>query len=140
MNDDLETKINTTNRFKSAGEKKIAGILDKYGISFKYESPVIVIDNDKKQRIWYPDFYLPQFGIYLEFYGFKGNHDYDNSRRIKEQVFKNLGYEVINIDTTVPKENIDNHIINQIYKVQRNRYRKIRSSVYGLRTGAWSKY
>jgi DNA helicase-4 len=90
MNDDLENKISTPNQFKSAGERKIAEVLDKYGISFKYESPIIITDNDKKQRIWYPDFYLPQFGIYLEFYGFNGNYDYDNSRLIKEQVYRNL--------------------------------------------------
>lgn len=95
MSENLETKINTANQFKSAGERKIAEVLDKYGISFKYESPVIVIDNDSKQRIWYPDFYLPEFGLYIEFFGLAGVPSYDEMIREKLAVYRNHQIEVI---------------------------------------------
>jgi len=33
---DLESKINQNYEYKSTGERKIAGVLNKYGIVFKY--------------------------------------------------------------------------------------------------------
>lgn len=54
MNSNLETKIDGQGPFKSAGERKIADVLSKYGLPFKYESPLLVQDNQEKPRIWYP--------------------------------------------------------------------------------------
>lgn len=40
MASDLESKLD--DKFKSAGERRIADILNKYGIDFKYESPLAI--------------------------------------------------------------------------------------------------
>jgi len=52
------------NRYKSNGEKKIAGYLTKRGFTFSYERPVALLDDDKT-KIWYPDFYLDDYHILI---------------------------------------------------------------------------
>jgi DNA helicase-4 len=74
MGSNLESKINQGNNYKSAGERKIVDVLNKYGIDFRYESPVLINDHQGKQRIWYPDFYLPEFGVCIENYGSLDDH------------------------------------------------------------------
>ena len=140
MGRNLETRINQIDIFKSAGERQIAEVLDKYGISYKYESPVSVNDDQNKARLWYPDFYLPTFGLYVEYYGFKGNPNCDSLRVKKEQVYKDMGLEVLAVDASVPLHQFDSYLLNGIYRVQRRRFEGIRSSIYGLRTVRRAKY
>ena len=71
-------------------EKKVAELLKGLGIKWSYEKPVFVWDENKRPRVWAPDFYLIPFGIYLEICGSE-NFDYDYRRRI----FDNNGYRVI---------------------------------------------
>ena len=47
----------------------VAHYLDKKGIIYKYEVPICIIAEQTNQRTWYPDFYLPKLGIYLEVCG-----------------------------------------------------------------------
>ncbi len=60
------------------------------GILRAYEQPVFVWGENKRPRVWAPDFYLIPFGIYVEVCGSK-NFNYDYSRKI----FDNNGYRVI---------------------------------------------
>ena len=46
--------------FESAGQAKIASMLDKYGIPFFYKQPTLVTDNSQR-KILYPDFTLPTY-------------------------------------------------------------------------------
>lgn len=41
------------------------------GISWAYEKPVFVWDENKRLKVWAPDFYLIPFGIYVEVCGSK---------------------------------------------------------------------
>lgn len=136
----LETRINPSCVFRSAGEQKIADVLSKYGIPFKYESPTLVQDEQQKPRIWYPDFFLPTHGIYIEYYGLRGSPSYDSFRLKKDQVYREQGLEVIAIDPLVPDHKLDSYLINQIYRVQARRYQGIKSKVYALRTGKRQRY
>ena len=136
----LETRINPSCVFRSAGERKIADVLSKYGIPYKYESPTLVEDKQQKSRIWYPDFYLPTHGMYIEFYGLRGSPNYDSMRLKKEQVYRDMGLDDIAIDPSVPDHNLDSYLINQIYRVQARRYEGIKSKVYDLRTGNKPRY
>lgn len=140
MNPSLETRVSHGSLFKSTGERKIAVVLSKYGIPFNYESAIVVQDEQHKPRIWYPDFCLPTFGIYVEFYGHTGDPSYDSFRTKKEQVYKDVGVEVIAIDPSVPEHRLDSFLINQIYRVQARRYEGIKSKVYDLRTGTRQRY
>ena len=56
-------------QFKSRGERKIAAFLDKNNIKYKYESGVLIYQTKNQPRIWYPDFKLPEFSTFIEYYG-----------------------------------------------------------------------
>lgn len=71
-------------------EKEVANLLKQMGIKWSYEHPVFVWDENKRPRVWAPDFYLVPFGIYVEVCGSK-EFDYEYRRKILD---KN-GYKVI---------------------------------------------
>ena len=71
-------------------EKEVANVLKELKIQWVYEQPLFVWDENKRPRVWAPDFYLTHFGIYLEVCGSE-KFDYDYRRRI----FNNNGYQVI---------------------------------------------
>ena len=55
--------------YKSRGEAKVGRLLDRYGIPFFYEQPIVVFDRGK-HRIWRPDFTLPSCGgLIVEYAG-----------------------------------------------------------------------
>ena len=45
----------------SGAENIVAEFLTAYEIWWNYEQPVIVKDEDGRQRTWYPDFFLSEF-------------------------------------------------------------------------------
>ncbi|NVM38104.1 MAG: hypothetical protein HWN81_21100 [Candidatus Lokiarchaeota archaeon] len=71
-------------------EKEVANVLKEMGIKWKYEQPIFVWDENKRPRVWAPDFYLVPFGIYVEVCG---SEDFDYSYRRK--IFDSNGYRVI---------------------------------------------
>ena len=86
MRNGLEGKINQgdRNRYKSEGERKIADFLSCNNIRYLYEAPVLINSYDSKARIWYPDFYLPEFKTYIEYYGLAGDPNYELGIKKKE--------------------------------------------------------
>ena len=71
-------------------EKEVAEFLKKLGIKWSFENPIFIWDENKRPRVWAPDFYLVSFGVYREVCGSE-KFDYDYRRRI----FDNNGYRVI---------------------------------------------
>lgn len=71
-------------------EKEVANVLKEFGIQWTFEQPVFVWDENKRPRVWAPDFYLISFGIYVEVCGSE-KFDYDYRRKI----FDSNGYKVI---------------------------------------------
>ena len=69
---------------KSYGEMDIANFLYKNNIQYEYEKAYEIDTNDEEYGQYYPDFYLPEYGIYIEYFGinkrgqvpsyFKGRH------------------------------------------------------------------
>ena len=57
-------------------EKEVADLLKEMGIKWTYEQPVFIWDENKRPRVWAPDFYLIPFGIYVEVCGSE-HFDYD---------------------------------------------------------------
>ena len=43
-------------------EREVAHLLKEIGIKWSYEHPVFVWDENKRPRVWAPDFYLVNFG------------------------------------------------------------------------------
>ncbi len=61
------TKTNETVRFDSSWEYKIACYLDDNDINWiRPKIGIKWIDNSGKERFYYPDFYLPDYNIYLD--------------------------------------------------------------------------
>ncbi len=70
---DLYTLSN--HKVKSLEEKVIANFLFRKGVSFEYEKPYEIPTETLEKRQYQPDFYLTDYGIYLEHFGVdkKGN-------------------------------------------------------------------
>jgi hypothetical protein len=47
-------------------EKEVANVLKEFNIQWSFEQPVFVWDENKRPRVWAPDFFLIPFGIYIE--------------------------------------------------------------------------
>jgi len=57
-------------------EKEVANVLEELKIQWSFEQPIFVWDENKRPRVWAPDFYLIPFGIYVEVCGSE-KFDYD---------------------------------------------------------------
>ena len=61
---------------KSIGERNIANFLFLHNIEFQYEPLVEWVDKDDEQeKKYHPDFYLPEFEIFIEHWGLNVNHE-----------------------------------------------------------------
>ena len=98
-------------------EKEVAELLKEMGIKWSYEQPVFVWDENKRPRVWAPDFYLVPFGIYVEVCGSQ-DFDYDYRRRI----FDKNGHRVIFLHLYKEPSKWQNHLIRylQFYTNYRN--------------------
>ena len=50
-------------------EKEVADYLYELKIWWQFEQPIYVWDDKDRPRVWTPDFYLPELGIYIEVCG-----------------------------------------------------------------------
>ena len=77
---------NGPNRYRSEGERRIAATLEKYAVPFHYEQPVRMTVSGKT-KTFRPDFYLPQFDLYIEYFGRVGNQNYDSRTAEKHAAY-----------------------------------------------------
>ena len=71
-------------------EREVANLFRDMSIKWTYEHPVFVWDDNKRPRVWAPDFYLVQFGVYVEVCG---SEKFDYSYR--KEIYESNGYDVI---------------------------------------------
>lgn len=84
-------------QYKSTGEYEVAKLLHEMGIDFEYEFPISVIDEDKT-KIWYPDFYLKEYQVVVEYFGmYNHNEAYRDSVEHKKDVFQKCGIQFVPI-------------------------------------------
>ena len=86
----LDDSLQEVEQSGSVGEKQIARMLSRYSVRFFYEYPVAVIDRGKV-RVWYPDFWLPDFGVAIEYNGVVHDKDYAEGVEHKKAVYGGLG-------------------------------------------------
>jgi hypothetical protein len=101
-------------------EKEVANVLKEYRIQWLYEQPVFVWDENKRPRVWTPDFYLKPFGIYVEVCGSE-RFDYEYRRKI----FDNNGYRVIFLHIYKKTNTWKNHLLNYLQIFNEYRYKKL---------------
>lgn len=99
-------------------EKEVADLFKKLGIQWSFEQPVFIWDENKRPRVWTPDFYLKHFGVYVEVCGSQ-DFDYGYRRRI----FNENGYSVIFVHVYKEKEKWKQHLMKflSIFTKERNR-------------------
>lgn len=105
------SKSPNTGEYDSDEERKVAEYFIKKKIKF-YVHPVIkfpkrwfIFDIPFKKIKLHPDFFLPEYGIYVEYWGLIEKKDYkENSYDFKKKLYKENNIEVIDI---YPK-NLDN--------------------------------
>ncbi len=85
------------NEYLSKGEIEIAKFLDSLDIDFEYEFPIAIVEYDKA-KLWYPDFYLKEYQIVVEYFG-RYNYDdtYKGAAEHKKKVFKKCGIQFVPI-------------------------------------------
>jgi len=69
-----QRQYSNSERYKSAGERRIAEFLTRRNIAFTYEKPLAVV-NEGQVRIFYPDYTLHDLGTIIEYFGINGNPD-----------------------------------------------------------------
>jgi hypothetical protein len=116
--------------FKSQGERRIAYFLEDNSIRYQYEPGLLVNSGDKKPRIWYPDFYLPEFGTYIEYFGLAGEQNYDQGIRKKKEVYSAIGLDVIPIYPWNFCEDWQQYIMKEVEKITIRRYRNLMAKPY----------
>lgn len=129
-----ETNRDYRSRLKSIGERKIAYFLDGNNIQYQYESPALVKAYDLKFRIWYPDFFLPEFNTYIEYFGIVGDHNYDMGVKKKELTYLESGLDVISVFPTMFKGNWQAYIMNGLKSNVLRRYRSLMNKPYWSRS------
>jgi hypothetical protein len=129
---DLENRLGNLSvpEFKSKGERKIAYFLDQNDIKYQYEPAVLVRADQEKQRIWYPDFYLPEFKMYIEYFGMIADQNYARGVKTKQAVYSKAGHDVISIYPWMLKENWQGYIMQQLEKGTILRYRNLMTKPY----------
>ena len=118
---------NKSKQFKSEGERKIAYFLDKTKIKYQYEKPVLINSIENKIRIWYPDFYLPEFKTHIEYYGYTGNAQYDQSAKTKQSIYKKMKLDVIPVYPWMFADDWKGYIISEIGKNVKRMENKIKT-------------
>ncbi len=68
-------------KVRSRSEKIVADLLNEMGIHYIYEMPIKI-----NGEPFLPDFYLPDFDIFIEFFGLASNKKYN--KRMKEKMVK----------------------------------------------------
>lgn len=96
-------------RVRSRGEQKIANFLHDNKIKSLYEAEPLIFE--KEGQICIPDFYLPSYKIYIEFYG-------GHPKAWKKKVMKNKLYKAHKIQcifiTPAELQDLDYYLIREI--------------------------
>ena len=111
MEGGLERKLHGS--FKSEGERRVAQVLDQYGIFYVYEQPV-KINVKGTVRTFRPDFYLPRLNVYIEYFGRAGNSDYDQRTRYKKSAYATKGLHVISVYPWTLCQNWPQYLLQQL--------------------------
>ncbi len=78
---------------QSEGERIIAEELAATGIAFRYDNRFRII----KGYAIRPDFYLPEFDIYIEYWGMEDNLDYQIGMLEKKKLYQQAGKKLVSL-------------------------------------------
>ena len=113
---------------KSRGEQQLARFLDRAGLDYFYEHPLAVIDRGKT-RIWYPDFWLPEQGVLLEYAGVAHDASYTQRIEHKKGVYANMGLPALFLDPGFFAGYWPARILESLATIQEDRLAKVRNAM-----------
>ena len=105
-------------------EKEVANYLQEINIYWLFEHPVFVSDEKERPRVWAPDFYLPELGIYIEVCGSE-NFDYD----YRAEIYKKNRIPIIFIHHFKEKNNWKEYLRKRIAEINEFRAKKVTDSL-----------
>jgi hypothetical protein len=101
----------------SAIEEQVSDYLAELGLSWVYQSPVFVYDDKQRPRVWTPDFYLPELGIYVEVCGSERfNYTF------REKIYNENGFSVVFIHFYKEKGKWKNYLVRKIKEIEEHRH------------------
>lgn len=111
--------------YKSYGERQIAAVLDQYGVPYEYERPLLVIDRNR-ERIWYPDYWLPDASVAVEYFGLASQPEYDRMTDHKTRVYADNGIAMVPVRREHLGRDLPGYLIGGIERILQNRYERFR--------------
>ena len=132
MYQSLENKLREQghSNLKSEGERRIADFLESNSIKYHYEPPLLITSTCGKPRIWYPDYYLPEFGAYIEYFGLVGRQNYDEGIKAKETLYSKTGLAVIPVYPWTFNGNWQEYLMKELERITISRYESLKAKPY----------
>ena len=99
---------------------------DELKIWWHYEFPIFVFDEKERPRVWIPDFFLPNLGIYIEVVGSRKDWE-DNKQNYqnRQKIFKKNKFNVIFIHFW--RKDWRSHTIRMIQRIEDARYNEVKN-------------
>lgn len=110
--------------YKSRGERHIADFLESRDIAFQYEYPLVIRDQGRV-RIWYPDFKLPEYSVIIEYFGMNGNPAYDEQMAHKISAYGAAGIDGIYLTESSFRGDWQGLILDRIEQTLKGKLRRI---------------
>lgn len=105
-------------------EKEVAEYLHSINLYWVFEHPIFVQDERDRPRVWTPDFYLPELGIYIEVCG-KDRECYS----YREKVFKKNRVRIIFIHQFKDGDSWKKFLVHEISRINGLQSDKITDSL-----------
>ena len=119
----------------NAAERKIADFLELAGIKYIFENPMLIehdLHGKKFMRIYYPDFFLSEYGVILEFWGMHEDKEYAKVMDKKKEVYYHNWIFVINVYNL--EGNWQEYILKKLEEVTKHRSLVLKKSYDKFKT------
>jgi len=97
-------------------EERVECFLHELGLITYYESPVFVTDDKERPRVWSPDFFLPELGIYVEVCGAKRR-----AYKYRREIYQKNKIPVIFVKTYFDEKSWKQWILKEIRRIHDER-------------------
>jgi hypothetical protein len=107
-------------------EKKVADCLQELGLWWWYRFPVFIYDETEK-RVWTPEFYIPELGMYIEVCS-KKREDYEH----RETLFNKNGYQIVFLHLYKEQKKWKKYLVTRLKEIEDLRHSEIEKMIESL--------
>lgn len=108
--------------YRSASEARVAASLAARNVRYRYEQSLFVFDYGKP-RVWQPDFFLPDFSLFVECYG-SADADYAKVTRKKQAVYHANAVPVVAVYPRHLASDLDRYLASELREYAHSRLRR----------------